>query len=76
VAHHQKDQKGENKEPRKPEKMPCILENTHQTLSTKPLPGASATLVENIPRASDGTSVYLTAVCEEDHTLTGRGLSP
>jgi len=27
--------------------MPCILENTHQNLSTKPLPGASTTLVEN-----------------------------
>ena len=37
VAHHQKDQKGEHKEPRKPEKMPCILENAHQTFSTTTL---------------------------------------
>src|ERR1035438_3601257 len=42
VAHHQKDQKGEDKEPREPEKMPCILEDTHPTLSKTPLPGASA----------------------------------
>src|ERR1035437_8743746 len=55
--------------------MPCILENTHQTLSTTPLPGASTTLVENIPRASDGTGLYLTSVCEEDHTLMGNGVS-
>ena len=44
VAHHQKHQEGEDKEPRKPEKMPCILENTHQTLSTTPLQGDSGSL--------------------------------
>ena len=30
VAHHQKHQKGEDKESCKPEKMSCILEKTHQ----------------------------------------------
>jgi hypothetical protein len=42
VAHHQKDQEGEDEKPRKPEKMPCILECTHQILSITPLPGACA----------------------------------
>jgi hypothetical protein len=41
MAHHQKHQKGENEKPRKPEKMPCILEDTHQDLSTTNVPGGS-----------------------------------
>ena len=44
VAHHQKHEKGEDEQPRKPEKMSCILEDTHETLSTTPLPGGSANL--------------------------------
>jgi hypothetical protein len=44
MAHHQKHQKGENKQPRKPEKMPCILEDTHQDLSRKTVPGCSAAI--------------------------------
>jgi hypothetical protein len=35
MAHDQKDQKGEDKEPRKPEKMPCILEDAHSTLTKR-----------------------------------------
>ena len=41
VACHQKHQEGEDKEPRKPEKMSCILKDTHQALSITPLPGGS-----------------------------------
>ena len=33
AAHHQKDKKGEDKEPRKSEKMPCILKKFHQAVS-------------------------------------------
>ncbi len=32
-AHHQKHQESDHKEPRKPEKMSCILKTAHQTLS-------------------------------------------
>jgi hypothetical protein len=39
MAHHQKNQEGEDEEPRKPEKMPCIFENTHQALSITTSPG-------------------------------------
>src|ERR1035437_2311946 len=46
VAYHQKHQKGEDEKPRKPEKMPCILEDTHQALSITPLPGGSANLFQ------------------------------
>jgi hypothetical protein len=35
MSHHQKDQKGEDEKPRKPEKMPCILEDAHPTLSKR-----------------------------------------
>jgi hypothetical protein len=30
VSHHQKNQKSEDKETRKPEEMSCIFENAHQ----------------------------------------------
>jgi len=36
VAHHQKHQEGEDEQPRKPEKMPCILEDAHQFPSEQP----------------------------------------
>jgi hypothetical protein len=44
MAYYQKHQKGENEKPRKPEKMPCILVDTHQDLSTTTLPGGSAAI--------------------------------
>jgi hypothetical protein len=39
MAHHKKNQEGEDKQPRKPEKMPRILESTHQALSITTSPG-------------------------------------
>ncbi len=39
VAHHQKHQEGEDEQPRKPEKMSCILEDAHLALSITSLPG-------------------------------------
>jgi hypothetical protein len=44
MTHHQKHQKGENEKPSKPEKMPCIFEDTHQDLSTTTVPGGSAAI--------------------------------
>src|SRR5271166_1814623 len=41
MAHHKKHQESEDEKPRKPEKMACILERTHQTFSVKPPPGAA-----------------------------------
>jgi hypothetical protein len=46
VTHYQKHQKGEDEEPRKPEKMPRILEDAHQDLSTTITLEGSANLFE------------------------------
>jgi hypothetical protein len=70
VAHHQKHQKSEDKQPRKPEKMPCILEDAHPTLSITPLPVTSASLFRCDLEHTlhfELIEVPLTAVCEEDH---------
>jgi hypothetical protein len=44
VAHHEKHQKGEDEEPRKPEKMACIFEDAHRDLFTTAVLGGSADL--------------------------------
>jgi hypothetical protein len=73
MTHHQKDQESEDKQPRKPEKMPCILKDAHSILSKTPLSGDRANPSQSDldhPWYIEGTVTPMMAVCEVDHTLS------
>jgi hypothetical protein len=74
VAHHQKDQEGEDEKSRKPEKMPCILECTHQILSITPLPGLArlqASVTGNTSCKFERIGGCNKTVCEQNHKRMG-----